>query len=266
MIVGAVVAGPIGLVAGSFLGSSAAQTSMRAVGGDPNANKEDGDDNAPDQGGSGTCHSRLVHEQAPDLLSSSTGSVCNTSTSARVNSSAVPTATNARAEYVGDIATANHRTVMVQAQMIDPLSSYLLDTNSQFSQVTIQDAISTTGTYNGHSSPVPSQLHQPNPLAMGVSSSHHFPESVQGSHPQMTSTTTQSTIPPSMNPVLLQHGQSPPRHHPPPSAFQADRAFVGHVVPAGLLHARLKLDAVLRRGFTVDGHREPMHTAFPVIR
>lgn len=97
MIAGAALLGPVGFVAGSFLGSSAAQSSMRAVTGDP---KEKG-------------------KQTAETAASRASSNVPDNSVMQALSPPVPTSVNA--ELVGEVASANHRAVMVQAQVVEPL-------------------------------------------------------------------------------------------------------------------------------------------------
>jgi hypothetical protein len=246
MIAGMAIAGPIGLVAGSFLGSSTAQSSVRAVGGDPNANEgdKDGKPYASGQGstfppgdGSGTNDARTVHKQVPDLLSSPDGYVYPNSqspsswsninaTTNSVNISAVP-ATTAEAELIGDVATANHQTVMVQARVVDPLSSHILDASGQFSQATGRNTFGTTTQNRGvaslqerfpppssqNPSSIPSQFRDPNrhhqlsldqPMAPVASSSDHYYVTAQAQTNHLQSTTT-------TDPTSAFQGQANPR-------------------------------------------------------
>jgi hypothetical protein len=219
---------------------------VRAVGGDPNASAggKDGKDGKPyasGQGstfppsdGSGTNDDQTVHKQVPDLLpdllSSPDGYVYPNSqspsswsnrnaTTNSVNISAVP-ATTAEAELIGDVATANHQIVMVQARVVDPLSSHILDAGNQFSQATGRNTFGTTtqnrgvASLQGRSPPlssqnpssIPSQFRDPNrhhqplisldqPMAPVASSSDHYyvTARAQTNHPQSTTTTEPTT-------------------------------------------------------------------------
>lgn len=93
MVAGLAVAGPIGLVAGSFLGSSAAQKSMRSVAGDPSAN---------------------LDETKPAASPSNQKNKTDNQTISHV----VPFEADIQAEWVGDIAASDRRAVMVQAQVV----------------------------------------------------------------------------------------------------------------------------------------------------
>jgi hypothetical protein len=289
MIAGMAIAGPIGLVAGSFLGSSTGQASMRAAGGDPNAKAGDkdgkpyasGQDSTfPPSDGSGTTNAQTVHNQVPDLLSPSDGCVYPKSqppsswsnrnaTTNIVNMSVVPATTTAEAELIGDIATANHQTVMVQARVVDPLSSNILDAGGQFSQETGRNTFGTTtqnrgvASLHGRSPPSSSQNpsssrsqfrdsnlhHQPlisldQPMAPVASSDHYYvTPQAQTNHP-LSTTAIESTGPfqGQVNPRGWQSGQydagatqvpqsRSPQFHPPPSAPYAASASSGRPSP-----------------------------------
>lgn len=116
MIAGAALLGPIGFVAGSFLGSSAAQSSMRALSGNQKATE---DSAAPT---SSTIQGNPTQGQVPDLLSPNDSGNINAPASLSGTASYAP-ALNTEAQMVGDVATSDHRAVMVQAQMFDPLNA-----------------------------------------------------------------------------------------------------------------------------------------------
>jgi len=124
MIAGAALLGPVGFVAGSLLGSSAAQSSARAISGDPKKEVKDTEDSQYS-----TCTNNTPH-QLPDLLSPTDPFEQDTTTNLRsdtcdgnsdsfLTAQAIPT----EAELIGEVATADHRAVMVQAQLADPFSS-----------------------------------------------------------------------------------------------------------------------------------------------
>jgi hypothetical protein len=118
MIAGTALLGPIGFVAGSFLGSSAAQSSMRALSGDSKSGQR--------AGGDSIMQGNESQNQAPDLLSpNDNGS--NPSPPTLSNPSGITPhvqAMNAEARLIGEIATSDHRAVMVQARVVDdPLNS-----------------------------------------------------------------------------------------------------------------------------------------------
>jgi hypothetical protein len=128
MLAGVAIAGPIGLIAGSFLGASAGKTSMRAVSGDPedsSAKLMEGKTSGSEQNSGFPANSTLGgsntrgHE-VPDFLAPSN---INDSTSIPGISSLA--STTVEAELIGDVADVRHRTVMVQAQIIErPRTSF----------------------------------------------------------------------------------------------------------------------------------------------
>lgn len=118
MIAGAALLGPIGFVAGSFLGSSAAQSSMQALSGDSKSGQR--------ASGDSIMQGNESQNQAPDLLSpNDNGS--NPSPPTLSNPSGITPhvqAVNAEARLIGNVATSDHRAVMVQARVVDdPLNS-----------------------------------------------------------------------------------------------------------------------------------------------
>ena len=134
MIAGTVLLGPIGFVAGAFLGSSAGQRAMAAATGDPNKQevKDSGESrrSVTSTNKSGTQH-HVSSTQPVDLLSSS--------------SHMRPTralAANAVAECVGTVASSDHRVVMVQAQLVD----------TPHTQNSSQDSMFVTGVPASHQS------------------------------------------------------------------------------------------------------------------
>ncbi|CAJ1949791.1 unnamed protein product [Cylindrotheca closterium] len=115
MIAGAAILGPIGFVAGSFLGSSAAQSSVRSITGDHNDNEETQREE-PSATGSNVEHWSLDNRR--DQTSASHGGDSSGHPTA-------PVALNAEARMVGGIATSEQRGVMAQAELVDLLSSEL---------------------------------------------------------------------------------------------------------------------------------------------
>jgi hypothetical protein len=128
MIAGTVLLGPIGFVAGAFLGSSAGQRAMAAATGDPNKQelKDNGESrrSVTSTNKSGTQH-HVSSTQPVDLLSSSS----------HMRPTLAPAA-NVEAEFVGIVASSDHRVVMVQAQLVD----------TPHTQNSSQDSMSVTGT------------------------------------------------------------------------------------------------------------------------
>lgn len=125
MVAGAALLGPVGFVAGAMLGGSAAQSSMRAVAGDPKEKNKSSEN----------CSSHLYQQnhQAIDLLSgdrnnqSQPNNITNENSSnmnnATATSNLIPIHTSANAELLGEVASADHQVAMVQAQIIESSSS-----------------------------------------------------------------------------------------------------------------------------------------------
>lgn len=113
MIAGAALLGPVRFVAGSFLGSSAAQSSVRSIVGDHGENEEIKTMESS-TGGSNTVHQLL------DIWG-------NQASESRDRDSptppAAPVAMNVEARMVGGVAMSEQRVVMAQAQVVDFLSS-----------------------------------------------------------------------------------------------------------------------------------------------
>jgi len=131
MVAGAALLGPVGFVAGAMLGGSAAQSSMRAVAGDPKEkSKQDGQTQSSENSSSDLYQQ---NRQAVDLLSgdgnyqSVPNDIANQNSStmnhATTTSNLTPIPTSANAEVLGEVASADHRVVMVQAQVIESSSS-----------------------------------------------------------------------------------------------------------------------------------------------
>jgi hypothetical protein len=143
MAAGAVLLGPIGLVAGSFLGASAGQSSMKAVAGDPASNErklQDASASNSRSRGSNVSGPTSTETQIPDLLSPSdvSGNSTPQTHGPLIDNQAVDAASlnasSVEAEWIGDVATVNHRTVMVQAQVLDrPQPSCVVASNDPFS-------------------------------------------------------------------------------------------------------------------------------------
>jgi len=163
MIAGATLLGPVGFIAGSFLGASAAKSTMTAATGDPK--KEKLEDSRKSQrsvtsiNNDGTPH-HVLSTQPVDLLSSSNqfmpsyhnNQVPNVLNNPSTITTLAPAA-NAEAELVGTVATSDYRVVMVRAQVVDPLSDLLVEPTYHHtqqlytrSQASSQDIMSTTGT------------------------------------------------------------------------------------------------------------------------
>ena len=134
MIAGTVLLGPIGFVAGAFLGSSAGQRAMAAATGDPNKQevKDSGESrrSVTSTNNSGTQH-HVSSTQPVDLLSSSS----------HMRPTLAPAA-NVVAECVGTVASSDHRVVMVQAQLVD----------TPHTQNSSQDSMFVTGVPASHQS------------------------------------------------------------------------------------------------------------------
>lgn len=143
MAAGAVLLGPIGLVAGSFLGASAGQSSMRAVAGDPASNeKKLQDASASNSGsrGSNVSGPTGTETQIPALLSPSdvSGNSTPQPHGPFIDNQAVDAASlnasSVEAEWIGDVAIVDHRIVMVQAQVLDRAQpSRVVASNDPFS-------------------------------------------------------------------------------------------------------------------------------------
>jgi len=113
MIAGAAILGPVGFVAGSFLGSSAAQSSVRSIVGDHSEDKET-KTGEPSAGGSNIGH------QSVDNRRDQTSAIHDGDS---FGQPAAPVSLNAEARMVGGVATSEQRVVMAQAQVVDLLSS-----------------------------------------------------------------------------------------------------------------------------------------------
>ena len=128
MAAGFAVAGPIGLVAGSFLGGSAAKSVMPEQKKTP-AESNDGDGSARTD----ASYPLVAQDHARDLLNQMDYPEYN-------RRRTTPQDTAAQATWIGDVAASSQPAVMVQAHVLDPIgahtgSSHTLDStaNSQSS-------------------------------------------------------------------------------------------------------------------------------------
>eukprot|EP00980_Cylindrotheca_fusiformis_P007445 scaffold1537_cov108-Cylindrotheca_fusiformis.AAC.4 len=173
MVAGAALLGPVGFVAGSFLGSSAAQSSVRAVSGNSKGNKKAIADSTPQSSAStiqedapqgqipdllsandsttpssaSTIHGDTPRDHFPDLLSATpeTGRTAFSPPSPNLINGSTCNASNApsldaEAQMIGEVAASDSRTVMVQAQLFDPptASSRLGAMNRQVDEHNVQ--------------------------------------------------------------------------------------------------------------------------------
>lgn len=118
MIAGAALLGPVGFVAGSFLGSSAAQSSVRTIVGEAGDNQENRLERSS-ANASNREHLRN-HMYTTDLLSFDNQGSCSPN---ETEHTTTPVALNATARMVSNVATSEHRVVMAEAQVVDLLSS-----------------------------------------------------------------------------------------------------------------------------------------------
>ena len=112
MIAGAALLGPVGFVAGSMLGSSAAQSSVRALSGDPKKKTDGQEQPLSERNMENNCSGgRGSQNQTLDLLSANPqtqfGALSALSTSAR---NAASFEVNTETKLIGEIATVDHRT------------------------------------------------------------------------------------------------------------------------------------------------------------
>lgn len=160
MIAGAALLGPVGFIAGSFLGASAAQSTMTAATGDPKKKKLEDSKKSQRSVTSINNPHHALSTQPVDLLSSSnqllpsnhTNQVPNVLNNPSTITTFAPAA-NVEAELVGAVATSDYRVVMVQAQVVDPPSYSLAEPTYHHtqqlytrSQNSSQDIMSQTGT------------------------------------------------------------------------------------------------------------------------
>ena len=134
MIAGAALLGPVGFVAGSILGSSAAQSSVTALSGDPKK-KTDVQEQFPSQrmSGGNSSRSRGSQRQTLDLLSAnpqtSVGAPSALLASTR-NATSFEPLTNTETKLIGEMATVNHHTVMAQANVLSQHRPYQMEKNN----------------------------------------------------------------------------------------------------------------------------------------
>ena len=211
MIAGAALLGPVGFVAGSILGASAAQSSMRAVAGDPKEEKKQhqGQSPAPQNSTNNSMGPPALQDQpSADLLSANTHDglllrnsgnhqqnsnspiyAANT-TSTNNNNHVLPIATSADAELIGEVASASHQVTMVQAQiMIEPSMAAEAEAEASIMASTHTQATTTTTMIDSLSSN--DIIHNQN----SIQERNQFPQNTMGHHqPVMASSSNTNQL------------------------------------------------------------------------